>query len=128
MSTETETPNFMLPLALIACTLAVLLGSQVGSSKQSTRIMKWQSETLQKQIENMQTADKQIAEAIKNRESVVKQSGEIQNQLQTLLNELLDLAKTDKDAEAIIKKFGVQRSAPPAEGADAKAADAKKNP
>ena len=52
MSTETESPNYMLPLALIACTIAVLLGSQVGSSKQSTRIMKWQSETLQKQIEN----------------------------------------------------------------------------
>ena len=50
MSTETEAPNYMLPLALIACTIAVLLGSQVGSSKQSTRIMKWQSETLQKQI------------------------------------------------------------------------------
>jgi uncharacterized protein YlxW (UPF0749 family) len=129
MSTETDTPNFHLPLALIACTLAVLLASQIGSSRQSTRIMKWQSETLQKQIENMQVADKQIAEAIKNRESVVKQSGEIQNQLQTLLNELLDLAKNDKDAAEIIKKWNVQRSTPPA-GADAaaKPADAKKTP
>ena len=133
MSTESDSSNFHLPLALIACTIAVLLGSQVGASKQSTRFMKWQSETLEKQITNLQAADKQAAEAIKNREGAVKQSGELQNQLQTLLNELLDLAKDDKDAQEIIKKWNVQRSGPAA-GADAAkpagdakpAADAKK--
>lgn len=128
MSTETDTPNSNLPLALIACTLAILLISQIGSSKQSTAIMKWQSETLEKQITNLQAADKQAAELIKNREPVVKQSGELQNQLQTLLNEVLDLAKDDKDAQEIIKKWNIQRSTPPAgaAGADAaKPADAK---
>lgn len=135
MSTDTDTPNPLLPLALIACTIAILLVSQIGASKQSTSVMKWQSETLEKQITNLQTADKQAAEAIKNREPVVKQSGELQNQLQTLLNEVLDLAKDDKDAQEIIKKWQVQRSAPPAgaapadaaaKPADAKPADAKK--
>jgi cell shape-determining protein MreC len=126
MSTESESSNTHLPLALIACTILVLLGSQIGASKQSTRFMKWQSETLEKQVTNLQAADKQAAEAIKNREGAVKQSGELQNQLQTLLNELLDLAKDDKDAQEIIKKWNVQRNAP-APGADAgkPAADAK---
>ena len=127
MSTQIETPNYHLPLALIACTIAVLLASQIGASKQATSQMKWQTETVEKGITNMQAADKQITEAIKNRESVVKQSGEIQNQLQTLLNELLDLAKTDNDAAEIIKKWNVQRSAPPA-GADAAAAPAAAAP
>jgi uncharacterized protein YlxW (UPF0749 family) len=131
MSTEPIVPNVHIPLALIACTLAVLLASQIGASKQSTRIMEWQSETLKKQITSMEAADKQLAEAIKNREGVVKQSGEIQNQLQTLLNEVLDLAKTDNDAAEIIKKWNVQRNTPPAgadaaKPADAKPADAKK--
>ncbi|MGB8170638.1 MAG: hypothetical protein WCF18_24250 [Chthoniobacteraceae bacterium] len=127
MSTESDTPNSNLPLALIACTILVLLISQVGASKQSTSVMKWQVETLEKQITNLQTADKQAADLIKNREPVVKQSGELQNQLQTLLNELLDLAKDDKDAQEIIKKWQVQRNAPPAGAADAaaKPADAK---
>jgi methylthioribose-1-phosphate isomerase len=121
MSTETESPNILLPLALIAATFAILLGSQVGSAKQSSGFMKWQRETLEKQITNMQATDKQAADAIKNREGVVKQSGELQNQLQTLLNELLDLAKDDKDAQEIIKKWNVQRNAPPAAAGDAAA-------
>lgn len=130
MSTESESPSLGLPLALIALTMAILLASQIGASKQSTRVMQWQSETLKNQITALQTADKQAAEAIKNREPVVKQSGELQNQLQTLLNELLDLSKDDKDAQEIIKKWQVQRNATPgaadAKPADAKPADAKK--
>lgn len=127
MSTESQSPNLQLPLALIALTIVVLLASQIGAAKQSTRVMKWQSETLAKQVENLQAADKQAAEAIKNREPVVKQSGELQNQLQTLLNELLDLSKDDKDAQEIIKKWQVQRNTPPAAAGDAaaKPADAK---
>ena len=127
MSTESESPNLHLPLALIALTIAILLASQIGAAKQSTRVMKWQSETLEKQVTNLQAADKQAAEAIKNREPVVKQSGELQNQLQTLLNELLDLSKDDKDAQEIIKKWQVQRNTPPAAAGDAaaKPADAK---
>lgn len=118
--------NFHIPLALLACTIAVLLGSQIGAAKQSTRLMKWQSETLEKQVVNMQAADKQITEAMKNREGMVKQSGELQNQLQTLLNELLELAKDDKDAQEIIKKWNVQRNTPPggAAATDATAAPA----
>ncbi len=127
MNADTQTDSSLsLPLALIACTLAVLLASQVGASMQSSSIMKWQSENLEKQITQLQALDKQAADAIKNRESVVKQAGEIQNQLQTLLNELLDLADKDKDKDAqeIIKKWNVQRNTPPGGAAPAAAAPA----
>lgn len=125
MSTETDNQNNHLPLALIAVTIAVLLLSQVGASRQATTLMKWQSENLEKQVTQLQTVDKQAGEAIEKRKEVVKQAGEVQNQLQTLLNELLDLAEKDKDKDAseIIKKWNVQRSAPAA--AAAPAADAK---
>jgi len=130
MSPESNTPNSNLPLALIAITLAVLLGSQIGSASQSTKFMKWQSDTLEKQITNLQSLDKQADKAIEDRKGMVKQSGEIQNQLQTLLTEMLDLAKTDKEADAIIKKWNVQRTAPdaaaPAADAAAPAPEAKK--
>ncbi len=125
MSTESNSPNANLPLALLALTIAILLGSQIGSSNQSTKFMKWQSDTLEKQIANLQSLDKQADTAIENRKSMVKQSGELQNQLQTLLNEVLELAKDDKDAQEIIKKWNVQRTALPAgEGAAAPAAGA----
>ena len=57
---------------------------------------------------------------------MVKQAGEIQNQLQTLLNEILDLAEKDKDKDSqeIIKKWNVQRNAPPGGTAPAAAAPA----
>jgi seryl-tRNA synthetase len=135
MNEQLDSSNHIhIPLALLACTVAILLASQIGAAKQSARLMKWQSETLEKQVATMQATDKQMADAIKNREGVVKQSGELQSQLQTLLNEMLDLAKEDKDAQEIIKKWNVQRNTPPAGAAtDASAASpepdaAKKTP
>lgn len=113
MSTESDS-ILGLPLAFIAATMAVLLGSQIGAAKQNTSFMEWQSETLKKQITNLESLDKQADQAIENRKGMVKQSSELQNQLQTLLNELLDLAKDDKDAAEIIKKWNVQRNTPPA--------------
>jgi DNA primase len=128
MSTETtdSAPSPHLPLALIAITILIILIAQVGASKQSATFIKWQRENLEKQITQADAVDKQAADAIKNRETVVKQAGEIQNQLQTLLNDLLELSKDDKDAKDIIGKWNVQRNAPagaaPTAGATAPAA------
>jgi len=128
MSTESNSPNSNLPLSLIAITLAILLASQIGSANQSTKVMRWQSDTLEKQIANLQSLDKQADKAIEDRKGVVKQSGELQNQLQTLLNDVLELAKDDKDAQEIIKKWNVQRTAPAADAATPAAAPAPEAP
>ena len=40
MTPDIQNPNAQLPLALIACTIAILLLSQVGASTQSEKIMK----------------------------------------------------------------------------------------
>ncbi|HYR58432.1 MAG TPA: hypothetical protein VEO95_07380 [Chthoniobacteraceae bacterium] len=126
MNAETESSNLALPLALIACTIAILLASQVGATMKSADIMKWQSDNLEKQVTQMDALDKQAGEAIEKRKEVVKSAGDIQNQLQTLLNELLDLADKDKDKDAqeIIKKWNVQRAAPAGGAAPAAAAPA----
>jgi gas vesicle protein len=119
MSTEDNSSSLGLPLALIAATIGILLASQIGSAKQGASFMEFQTETLKKQIANLQSLDKQADQAIENRKGMVKQSGELQNQLQTVLNELLDAAKDDKDAQEIIKKWNVQRNTPPAADAAA---------
>lgn len=107
-------PSLHIPFAVLALAVAVLLFAQIGASKKSADIMSWQRETLEKQIADMQKADKNMGEAVVKRETLVKQSAELQSQLQSLLNDLLDLAKTDDEAKQIIEKWKVQRAAPPA--------------
>jgi hypothetical protein len=134
MTPESDNSNLSLPLALISVTIAILLLSQIGGSRQAANFMKFQSQNLDQQLTQMKEIDKQAAETIKQRETVVKQAGEIQNQLQTVLNDLLDAAEKDKDKDAIeiINKWKVQRNAPPGGAAAAApapaapAADAKK--
>ena len=107
-------PSLHWPVFFLALTFAILLGAQIGAATQATSTMKWQTDTLSKQITEMQTMDKRFAEAIKNRETMVKQSTELQSQLQNLLTDLLELAKTDNDAKQIAEKWKIQRSQPPA--------------
>jgi len=120
-----STPSLHWPLAILALAIAVLLASEIASSKQNARIIAWQRENLEKQISNLKQADKRMAEAVVNREVLVKQSGELQKQLEELLNDVLDLAKTDDDAQQVITKWNVKRNAPPAAPADEKSAAKK---
>ena len=112
MNPNASSPGFHLPLALLASTVAILLVSQIGSAQQSTGFIRWQSDALAKQLESLQTLDKQADQAIEKRNVLVKQTGELKAQLETVLKDLLELAKDDPDAQEIIKKYGVQRTAP----------------
>ena len=52
----------------------------------------------------------QLAEAIKQREPQVAQATEIKSGLEALANDLLELAKTNPAAAAIVKKYDIQRN------------------
>lgn len=110
METSRPALSIHLPVALLSLAIAALLASQIGASRQSTTIMQWQIENGQKSLEDMKTLEKKYAEAITNRETTVKQSRELQSQLQSLLTDLLELAKTDGEAQQIIKKWNVQQN------------------
>jgi len=110
METANPSLSIHIPVALLSLAIAALLASQIGASRQSTTLMQWQIETGQKNLEEMKTLEKQYADAITNRETTVKQSGELQTQLQSLLTDLLELAKTDTEAQQIIKKWNVQQN------------------
>jgi len=127
VNNESNSSSPHIPLALLACTIVVILISQVGASSQSKNFMEWQSKTLEKQIAQMQQLDKQAHDAIENRKEMVKKSGELQNQFQSLLNDLLELADKDKDKDAqeIIAKWNVKRAA---QGAPAAADAGEKKP
>jgi uncharacterized membrane-anchored protein YhcB (DUF1043 family) len=111
-----------LPASLIALSLAIFLGAQIGAANQGTKTMKWQLTNLEKQGTQLDEAKKQLGEAIVKSDELVKQTAVVQQQYTALLNDVLDLSKNDKDAAKIVDKWKIQRNAP---GPDAAGADAK---
>lgn len=102
------------PLMLVALSIAVFLAAQIGAVNRSGKTMEWQLGNLDKQIENLKEAKKQLAELITQRDDLVKQSAQVQQQYTSLLNDVLDLAKDDGDAKKVVEKWGIQRQQPPA--------------
>ena len=93
-------PSIQLPFALLTCAIAVIMISQtVGVFKQRSAL---------------KDARVQLTDAIQKRETLVKQSAELQEKLKALVVDLIDLAKTDEDAKAIISKYNIQQAAPAA--------------
>lgn len=112
------------PVAILSAALAVFFGVQLRNTSKQTEIMRWQLGNLEKQTENLKTAQKQYAEALVKSEDTVKQADQIQGQYVNLFNDLLDLSKDDKDAKEVVDKWGIKRNDAPK--ADAPAADAEK--
>lgn len=108
---DTNCPNLHFPIAILALAFAVFLGTQIGAAKQSVDITRWQIETARTNLERLKTQETQYAEALKNRETDVEKSKELQAQLEALLNDLLELADNDADAKRIVQKWNVKRNA-----------------
>ena len=78
----------------------------------------WQVATLQAQRSTFKTTKTQLVEAIQKREPQVAQAAEIKSRLEALANDLLELAKTNSNAAAIVKKYDIQRNLNAAKAAD----------
>ena len=99
MSTESDynSPSLHLPFALLTVALAVVMLAQTTATfKQRTALRDTKA---------------QLADAYRNREPLVKQSGEIQQKLEGMVLDLLKLAQTDEDAKAIVAKYNIQQGA-----------------
>ncbi len=118
MSNESDScsMNSNLPVTLLALAATVFIAAQLGSIQTGAKTMKWQSTNLDKQITSLKEAKKSNAELIPKRDELVKQATQVQAQYSSLLNEVLDLAKTDEDAKKVIQKWGIQRQNPPEAG------------
>ena len=113
------------PLAILSLAMAIYFGVQIRNTSKQAEIMKWQLGNLDKQAENLANAKKQYGEALVKSEDTVKQADQIQGQYVNLFNDLLDLAKDDKDAKEVVDKLGIKRNEAPKPDA-APAADEKK--
>lgn len=91
-----RTAQLLLPLILLA--IGVLFS------------LLWQITALQAQRSAFKTSKAQLIETIKVREPQVAQAAEIKTRLEALANDLLEIAKTNPSADAIVKKYDIQRN------------------
>jgi hypothetical protein len=88
--------SILLPFALLSAAIAVVMVAQtVNVFKARTSLRDGQTP---------------LADAYQKRQTLVKQSQDVQQKLQALVLDLLLLAKTDDDAKAIVQKYNIQQN------------------
>ena len=115
-SETTNTPSggisVHLPLGLLALAIALYLAVEYRASSKQAEIMRWQLGNLEKQAETLKAAGKNNGEMLVQAEVGWKQAEKIQEQYVNMFNELLDIAKDDKDAREVVEKWGIKRNEP----------------
>jgi septation ring formation regulator EzrA len=112
MNDQPRPLSLHVPLMFLLLSMAVFFMSQIGSSDRSTETIKWQLENYEKQITQLADGEKKLKEQVEKNTPVVEQSAKVQEQYTQLLNDVLELAKTDKDAQTVVEKWKIQRSEP----------------
>jgi hypothetical protein len=113
-----------LPLTLISGAAIMFFASQLSSISQGSESMKWQHANAEKALKNLTEAKATLIKNVdgEERKALVAQSQQLQKQFTDLMKELDELRRSgDKDAEQIIKGYGIQVNdpAPSAGGAPA---------
>jgi hypothetical protein len=121
---SSSSENIHLPLALLAFAFALFVFAQISSLGQNGRSMRWQTENLDRQIGSLVESEKNLGNLVKQRETLVEQSQQVQARYTEMLTDLINLADTDADARAVVEKYKIQRqqnqqSAPAAEATPA---------
>ena len=90
-----------LPVALVALALCVFFLNQIKSVGNAMETMKWQSDNVNKQIDNYKKAKEQLAKAIEERSPNATASSDMQTRFALLIKKVNELAEGDKgDADA----------------------------
>ena len=98
------------PLAILSLAVAIYFGVQLRNTSKQAEIMRWQLGNLDKQTENLTAGKKQYSDALTKSEDTVKQADQVQGQYVKLFEDLLDLAKDDKDAKEVVEKWGIKKN------------------
>ena len=93
-----ETTGLFIPFILLA--VSVLL------------FLIWQVANVQSQRSGLKTMKMQMEEAIRAREPQVEQAIQINNRFEAFAIDLLELARTNENAQAVVKRHDIQRAAP----------------
>jgi len=106
---SSSSESIHLPLALLAFAFALFVFAQISSLGQNGRSMRWQTENLDRQIGSLVESEKNLGNLVKQRETLVEQSQQVQARYTEMLTDLINLADTDADARAVVEKYKIQR-------------------
>lgn len=105
--------NSLLPLTLLGAAAIMFFASQLGSIKQGNAAMEWQDKNADKSIKSFTEGRAQLEKNVEDRKLLVAQSEHLQKQFTDLMKEVDILARGgDKDAEMIIKGYGIKVNEP----------------
>jgi hypothetical protein len=105
--------NIHLPAAILALAVCVFLFTQISNLGQASRSITWQSGNLDRQLTSLAEQESRFNELIKQRETLVQQSQQVQTRYTDMLNDLLTIADSDEDARAVVDKYRIQRQQKP---------------
>lgn len=100
-----------LALPVLAGAFVLFLVSQVMALRQNAGSLAWQSLNLKRQTESLQGVRDNVAGLVQQRQALVDQSQRVTSSYNELLNDLIKLAETDKDARAVVEKFQIKSAA-----------------
>lgn len=103
-----------IPVTLLSLAIAIFLASQIGAASRTSATITWQLTNLDKGLGELKGAQKQLDDLIGQAKPVVEQAKAVQENYTKLFKEVLDLAKTDKDAQAVVEKWKIQSNEPAA--------------
>jgi len=89
---DSQSRSAFLPLTLLGASLLLVMAWQIFLSLQTRANARAQFE---------------------QRKQLVEQSTKVQGGLESLVNDLLALAETDKEAKTVVDKYQIRRNAPP---------------
>ncbi len=104
-----------IPLGLLSIAAGVFLLSQIQGVERASQTARWQLSNMARQATALTDNQQKFDELLTTREAQVKQAEAIQGQYTSLLEEMLELAKTDEDARKFVEKWQLKRNEAAAE-------------
>ena len=101
-----------IPIAILSVAVAVYFGTQLRANFKQADVMRWQIGNLEKQSGNLTVTKKQFEETLDNSQATLDKAKQVQDQWVNLFNDLLELAKDDKDAKEVVDKIGMKKNEP----------------
>jgi len=110
---QAPTTGINLPIALIAGALSFFIFAQISNLGQNASSIKWQSENMSRQLVSLNESAKNLDNLLAQRESLVKQSLQLQERYTALLSDIIDLSQTDADTKSIVEKYKIAKQQNP---------------
>lgn len=117
---QPRTLSVHIPVTLLSLAIAVFLASQIGAASRTSATINWQLSNLEKGLTELKGASTQLDNLIAQAKPTVDSALKVQENYTNLFKEVLELAKSDKDAKTVVEKWKIQ-SNEPAPGAAAPA-------